>query len=255
MSVECQSCQGKGYVVKGEQTCPTCNGAGKIKNVNLMGVSEKDLKTVLSGYCPKCKGSGKLQTREKCQACGGSGKLNDCEICGKPAAPGKEVCEACGNIYPVYRLGPACDVSDLDVGKTYLGKVANTADFGVFVNLNAQTKGLIHSSNVHRAYASGEEVMVKINSIKPNGNFDLIPHKIAQFKIIEVEKNLPRTRSSEINKHVNKQVSISGEVVQTKQTSGPTIFSITDEEGTVSCAAFVEAGMRAFPEKIGRAHV
>ncbi|HEY3272234.1 MAG TPA: hypothetical protein VGJ92_00650, partial [Methanocella sp.] len=29
MSVECQSCQGKGYVVKGEQTCPTCNGSGK----------------------------------------------------------------------------------------------------------------------------------------------------------------------------------------------------------------------------------
>ena len=248
MSVECQSCQGKGYVVKGEQTCPTCNGSGKIKNVNLMGVSEKDLKTVLSGYCPKCKGSGKLQTREKCQACGGSGKLNDCEICGKPAAPGKEICEACGNIYPVYKLGPACDVSDLDVGKTYLGKVANTADFGVFVNLNGQTKGLIHSSNVHRAYASGEDVMVKINSIKPNGNFDLIPHNVREFKIIEVEKNLPRTKSSEINKYVNKQVSISGEVVQTKQTSGPTIFSITDEEGTVSCAAFVEAGMRAFPE-------
>ncbi len=56
MSVECQSCQGKGYVVKGEQTCPTCNGSGKIKNVNLMGVSEKDLKTVLSGYLPEVQG-------------------------------------------------------------------------------------------------------------------------------------------------------------------------------------------------------
>ena len=90
------------------------------------------------------------------------------------------------------------------MGKTYLGKVANTADFGVFVNLNAQTKGLIHSSNVHRAYVSGEEVMVKINSIKPNGNFDLIPHNVKDFKIIEVEKNLPRTKSGEINKYVNK---------------------------------------------------
>jgi RecJ-like exonuclease len=248
MSVECQSCQGKGYVVKGEQTCPTCNGSGKVKSMNLMGMSEKDLKGLLSGFCPKCKGSGKLQTREKCQGCGGTGKMSNCEICGKPALPGKEVCEKCQSIYPVYRLSPACDVSDLDVGKTYLGKVANTADFGVFVNLNAQTKGLIHSSNVHRAYVSGEEVMVKINSIKPNGNFDLIPHKINDFHIIEVEKNLPRTKSGEINKHVNKMVSISGEVVQIKQTSGPTIFAVTDEEGSVSCAAFVEAGMRAFPE-------
>ncbi len=248
MSIDCQQCQGKGYIVKGEQTCPACNGAGTVKNVNLMGMSDKDLKSVLGGFCPKCKGSGKLQTREKCQACAGTGKLNDCEICGKPAAPGRDVCDACSSIYPVYKLSPACDVSDLDVGKTYMGKVANTADFGVFVNLNGQTKGLIHSSNVHRTYASGEEVIVKINSIKPNGNFDLIPHKIAQFKIIEVEKNLPRTKSSEINKYVNKQVSISGEVVQTKQTSGPTIFTITDEDGSVSCAAFVEAGMRAFPE-------
>ncbi len=67
MSVECQSCQGKGYVVKGEQTCPTCNGAGKIKNVNLMGVSEKDLKSVLTAICPKCKGSGKLQDPREVQ--------------------------------------------------------------------------------------------------------------------------------------------------------------------------------------------
>ena len=86
-------------------------------------------------------------------------------------------------------------MSDLDVGKTYLGKVANTADFGVFVNLNSQTKGLIHSSNVPGLRARAKKCMVKINSIKPNGNFDLIPHNVREFKIIEVEKNLPRTKS------------------------------------------------------------
>ncbi len=90
--------------------------------------------------------------------------------------------------------------------------------------------------------------MVKINSIKPNGNFDLIPQRVPDFKVIEVEKNLPRRKSSEVNKFVGKLVSISGEVVQIKQTSGPTIFTITDEDGTVSCAAFIEAGMRAYPE-------
>ncbi|HUL62496.1 MAG TPA: OB-fold nucleic acid binding domain-containing protein, partial [Methanocella sp.] len=248
MSGECQACQGKGYVVKGEQTCPTCNGAGKVKSMNLVGMSEKDLKSLLSGFCPKCKGSGKLQAREKCPACGGTGQLKDCEVCGRPALPGRDVCEHCQSVHVVYRLSPACDVSDLGVGKTYAGKVANTADFGVFVTLNDRTKGLIHSSNVHRSYVSGEDVMVKINSIKPNGNFDLIPHKLAEYKVLEVEKELPRTPSGDINRFVNQLVSISGEVVQIKQTSGPTIFTIADEEGSVSCAAFVEAGMRAFPE-------
>lgn len=250
MSVECQSCHGKGYQVKGESPCPQCNGTGKIKSVNLAGMSEKDLKGLLAGFCPKCKGTGKFQVREKCTDCGGSGKLNNCGICGKPIAGAYEVCGDCRGIHPVYKLDAACDVSDLDVGKTYFGKVANLADFGVFVNLNDQTKGLIHSSNVHRTYVPGEQVMVKINSIKPNGNFDLIPHKVTEFKLIEVEKNLPRTRSSEINKFVNKTASISGEIVQIKQTSGPTIFTIADEDGTVSCAAFVEAGMRAYPEVI-----
>lgn len=248
MSIECPSCHGKGYFIKGEQSCTNCNGSGKVKSVNLVGMSEKDLKGLLSGFCPKCKGSGKIQVREKCMECGGTGKLSTCEVCGKPVPAGRDVCNDCRGIYPVYRLSPACDVSDLEAGRTYLGRVANLADFGVFVSLNDQTKGLIHSSNVNRAYIPGEEVMVKVNSIKPNGNFDLIPHKVNGFKLIEVEKNLPRTKSGEINKYVNKLISISGEVVQIKQTSGPTIFTVDDEEGSVSCAAFVEAGMRAFPD-------
>ena len=248
MSGDCQACQGKGFTVKGEQTCPTCNGSGKVKSMNLMGMSEKDLKGLLGGFCPKCKGSGKLQVREKCPACAGTGKQATCEICGGPAMPGLDVCDACKNTRPVYRLTPACDVSDLEVGKIYIGKVANLADFGAFVTLNDQTKGLIHSSNVHRPYEPGEVVFVKINSIKPNGNFDLIPQKVAEHKAIEVEKSLPRTKSASVVKNVNKLISISGEVVQVKQTSGPTIFQVADEEGSVPCAAFVEAGMRAFPE-------
>lgn len=248
MSVECPTCHGKGFSIKEEQTCESCNGTGKVKSVNLMGMQEKDLKNFLSGFCPKCKGSGKIQVREKCKDCAGTGKLSSCQVCGKPLRAGYDLCADCRSSHPVFKLGPACDVSDLDMGKTYIGKVANLADFGVFVNLNDQTKGLIHMSNVHRTYVPGEEVMVKINTIKPNGNFDLIPHKVTEFKLIEVEKKLPRTKSVDINRFVNKLACISGEVVQIKQTSGPTIFTITDEAGSVSCAAFVEAGMRAYPD-------
>ena len=41
---------------------------------------------------------------------------------------------------------------------------------------------------------------------------------------------------------------IEGEIAQIKQTSGPTIFTIVDETGTQNAAAFVEAGVRAYPE-------
>ena len=47
---------------------------------------------------------------------------------------------------------------------------------------------------------------------------------------------------------VGKTVAIEGEVAQIKQTSGPTIFTIVDESGTQNVAAFIEAGVRAFPE-------
>lgn len=37
-------------------------------------------------------------------------------------------------------------------------------------------------------------------------------------------------------------IRIEGEVIQVKQTSGPTIFTISDEGGFVPCAAFEIAG-------------
>jgi RecJ-like exonuclease len=36
--------------------------------------------------------------------------------------------------------------------------------------------------------------------------------------------------------------------VSTRQTGGPTIFEVRDETGVVDCAAFVEAGVRAYPD-------
>jgi len=48
--------------------------------------------------------------------------------------------------------------------------------------------------------------------------------------------------------HVGDDVRLEGEVVGIRQTSGPTVFELQDESGTVDCAAFVEAGVRAYPE-------
>ena len=47
---------------------------------------------------------------------------------------------------------------------------------------------------------------------------------------------------------VDERVRIEGEVLEVRQTSGPTIFEVRDETGTVECAAFEAAGVRAYPE-------
>ncbi|MFC5277944.1 OB-fold nucleic acid binding domain-containing protein [Halorubrum rubrum] len=47
---------------------------------------------------------------------------------------------------------------------------------------------------------------------------------------------------------VGEPVRLEGEVVSTHQTGGPTIFELRDATGVVDAAAFVEPGVRAYPE-------
>jgi RecJ-like exonuclease len=51
--------------------------------------------------------------------------------------------------------------------------------------------------------------------------------------------------------HVGEWARIEGEIASARQTSGPTVFELRDETGTVDCAAFEEAGVRAYPEVEG----
>lgn len=43
-------------------------------------------------------------------------------------------------------------------------------------------------------------------------------------------------------------VVVEGRIIAVRQTSGPTIFKLSDESGVVSCAGFDGAGVRAFPD-------
>ena len=52
----------------------------------------------------------------------------------------------------------------------------------------------------------------------------------------------------ELDDLVGDLVGLEGELVGVRQTSGPTVFTLRDETGTVECAAFEEAGVRAYPE-------
>jgi len=51
-----------------------------------------------------------------------------------------------------------------------------------------------------------------------------------------------------LGEHVGARVRLEGEVASARQTSGPTVFELRDETGSVECAAFEEAGVRAYPE-------
>ncbi|WP_226006907.1 DHH family phosphoesterase [Natrinema salinisoli] len=61
------------------------------------------------------------------------------------------------------------------------------------------------------------------------------------------EPGLKRTTVEAIENQVGSVVRLEGEITGVRQTSGPTVFELRDETGTVECAAFEEAGVRAYP--------
>ncbi|WP_152041037.1 DHH family phosphoesterase [Salinigranum salinum] len=62
------------------------------------------------------------------------------------------------------------------------------------------------------------------------------------------DEAFPRVSIADLGDRVGDDVSVEAIVADVYQTSGPTVFELTDETGTVECAAFVEAGVRAYPE-------
>ena len=148
----------------------------------------------------------------------------------------------------VYRMGPGCDLNDVEEGKVYIGRVQGFANFGTFVQLNDRVKGLCHKSNIKTQHKERETILVRVKTIRSNGNIDLEEVTYPVYTVEMVEKKSTAVRLAELGNKVGRIVSIEGEIAQIKQTSGPTIFTIVDESGTENAAAFVEAGVRAYPE-------
>jgi len=150
----------------------------------------------------------------------------------------------------VYRLGPGCEVDDIVEGNMYIGKVQGFATFGTFVQLNDKTKGLLHKSNVLTEKHERDSIIVLVNQVRPNGNIDLreIILDEGNYETQLVAKKITLTRLSDLTAKIGRNVTIEADVVQIKQTSGPTIFTICDDSGVEDAAAFTEAGVRSYPE-------
>lgn len=253
MRERCSQCEGKGYKIIGSKKCSECKGTGKSKSIDLMKLSEKEVSSFLNSgsACPKCGGNGNIDDKENCDLCKGKGFLLKCDACGikiDKTINSEEICENCNKKQIVYKLDDSCTMEEIEVGKLYHSIVNNNATFGTFVNLNDNIRGLIHSSNISSVPEVGENIIISVKEIRSNNKLDLIPKNINSYQTVEVEKELPILNSSQLIKNVGKNIRVYGEVIQIKQTAGPTIFTIDDEYGQISAAAFDTAGERSYPD-------
>jgi RecJ-like exonuclease len=62
-------------------------------------------------------------------------------------------------------------------------------------------------------------------------------------------EDVSRVEAASLVSAVGERVRVEGRIEGIRQTSGPTVFTLRDETGSVECAAFVEAGVRAYPER------
>ena len=148
----------------------------------------------------------------------------------------------------VHILDPACDVKDILIGEIYQGKVNGLANFGAFVDLSESVRGLAHNKYLKSKPEVGDSIFVTVRNILANGNIELEPAELKEYNTFEVEKELPLSKTADLQTLVGKQILIKGEVIQVKQTGGPTIFTIADDSGLVFCAAFERAGVRAYAD-------
>lgn len=146
----------------------------------------------------------------------------------------------------VYDLAPDCTLEDVEAGNFYHADVNGVVEYGVFVDISDSVSGLVHESNLSGSHAVGEKFPVELLEIKENGDIAFGVISATDYRTETVDHQPDISRIQDLA--ANDIVTIEGEVVQAKQTGGPTVFSVSDASGIVDSAAFEEAGVRAYPE-------
>ena len=259
MNKTCLECKGKGYKVISYKICESCHGNGSksqvdvkkhVKGISKGAMERFDLEEEQDIPCGICKGKGEVEVTEKCEVCDGKGEINQCRKCGKEIESG-DYCKDCEIKNKVFILHPACDINDLQIGSDYKGKVTRTEDWGIFISLSKKVFGLLRGRNL--GFNVGDDVIVKVIDIKKGkggkDEVDLAKSNIkGKYEVVKLKKDIARTLIGDITtNYVKKSVRIVGEVIQIQQTSGPTIFTISDETSTTWAAAFDEPGIRVYP--------
>ncbi|MEE1134716.1 MAG: OB-fold nucleic acid binding domain-containing protein, partial [Methanobrevibacter sp.] len=275
MKTKCPKCNGIGSVVVDYKECEACGGTGyendvfdignHFKGVNSKARDKFDLGGEEDIPCEACNGKGQVEVYEECPHCHGTGQINVCRDCGKILDEKYDLCHECGEkrkaekakhdeyearrkqVRDVYVLDSLCKMKDIDRDKLYKGKITRIERYGAFVSLNNNVWGLMRGDVSE--YNVGEEIVVFVTSIKSReGKIDFAPAYDETYNLKRLTKSVPRTLIGELEEKKGKMVRIDGMVQQIQQTSGPTIFIISDESGTTEIAAFDKAGERAYPE-------
>lgn len=275
MKTKCPKCKGIGSVVVDYKECDACGGTGyeddvfdignHFKGVNSKARDKFDLGGEEDIPCEACNGKGQVEVYEECPHCHGTGQVNVCRDCGKILDEKYDICHECGEkrkaekakhdeyearrkqVRDVYVLDSMCNMKDIDRDKLYRGKITRIERYGAFVTLNNNVWGLMRGDVSE--YNVGEEVIVFVTSIKSReGKIDFAPAYVETYNLKRLTKTIPRTLISQLDEKKGKIVRIDGMVQQIQQTSGPTIFIISDESGTTEIAAFDKAGERSYPE-------
>ena len=147
----------------------------------------------------------------------------------------------------LYHLADSCGPDELVEGDVYAGTVNGVVDYGVFVSLNDSISGLVHESNLAEDLDVGDEVKVQLEDIRDNGDLNLIPVHMHDYEEVRIESEADLVAVEELEDRVDDVVRVEGRITQAKQTSGPTVFTVTDATAAVDAAAFEQAGVRAYP--------
>ncbi len=280
MITKCDNCNGSGKKVFEYGQCPDCEGTGVVEEYNTKSQFKRVSKNSKYDFddaeieCSSCNGTGQIPIYDICEKCKGSGKIIVCDKCNKfigiyPKDKNKKLCEKCekmeekakrNNEKIVYELDGLCNMYDLEEGAYYKGKVARSEKYGLFIQLNNQTRGLLRGREMIGKRMSdfkiGDPIIVQVSELKlgkKEVDFRYMP--ISNYKLEKMERDIPITTIKEINEKGvlemrDETVHIQGEILHITQTPGPTIFTITDGTDVAWIAAFEIAGLRTHPELV-----
>ncbi len=147
----------------------------------------------------------------------------------------------------VYDLASQCTSDDLEEGAYYHATVNGVVEYGVFVDISANVSGLVHNSGLVGDYDVGDDLVVELADIREDGDLSFEEVQIQDYETRSVGPG-DRITTADAGDNTGDDAHVEGRVVQIKQTGGPTIFQVRDETGVLPCAAFEEAGVRAYPD-------
>ncbi|WP_232701528.1 DHH family phosphoesterase [Halobacterium wangiae] len=150
----------------------------------------------------------------------------------------------------VVRLHSSCTAQEVSTGEYYHATVNGVVDYGIFVDISEHVSGLVHESTFDggESFDVGDEIVVHLTEVRENGDLSFELADLDDYETVERAHSYERTAAAIVGQRVGDTVHVEGEVVQIKQTGGPTIFRVRDDTSAVPCTAFEEAGVRAHPD-------